>query len=86
MGGNGLSENVVLDQTFNGVDLVGRPLSIGNFISTSSFGTPTFSSTTNTYAPYVILGDEASDPADSELVHGTPYQETPSCTPLASMP
>ena len=25
-GSNGLSENVVLDQTFNDVDLVGRPL------------------------------------------------------------
>ena len=35
-----ISDTTVLDQTFNDVDLVGRPLTIGNFVSTNSAGQP----------------------------------------------
>ena len=31
--GDGLSDTIVLDQTFDDVELVGRPLTIGNFVS-----------------------------------------------------
>ena len=57
--GDGLSNTVVLDQTFNDVDLVGRPLTIGNFVSSISVGAFVFPSTTNTYTPYIVIGDEA---------------------------
>ena len=73
--GNGLSQHDVLDQTFNDVDLVGRPLTIGNFVSTSSIGGLIFSAVTNTYTPYIHVGDEANpDPAQrrGHRGHGLP--------------
>ena len=57
--GDGLSDTVVLDQTFNDVDLVGRPLTIGNIVDSSSTGALAFTTTTNTYTPYIDMGDEA---------------------------
>ena len=59
LGSNALSENVVLDQTFNDVDLVGHPLSIGNFVTQSGIGA-IFTTVTNTYSPYIQVGDEAN--------------------------
>ena len=56
--GDGLSDTVVLDQTFNDVDLVGRPITIGNFVSSSAAGF-ILSAQTNTYTPYIQLGDVA---------------------------
>jgi uncharacterized membrane protein len=81
-GPSGLSNSVVLDQTFNDVDLVGRPLSIGNFVNTSTAGL-ILSSTTNTYSPYLDMGDEA-DPTHDTLLQGTPYQEVLTNFPLGS--
>ena len=74
-GGSGLSQTVVLDQTFNDVDLVGRPLTIGNFVTQSGIGA-TFTSVTNTYTPYIVIGDDALP--DSQLpdaITGKSYQE-----------
>ena len=76
---------VVLDQTFNDVDLVGRPLTIGNFVSTSSFGALFLTTTTNTYTPYIVVGDDALP--DSQLpdaIIGQQYQEVLTNFPLAS--
>src|SRR5206468_2751825 len=73
---NGLSQTVVLDQTFNDVDLVGHPLTIGNFVSNSSIGSPTFSSLTNTYSPYIEVGDEAfPDQNQDQINRGQDFQE-----------
>ena len=58
-GGTGRSQTTVLDQTFNDVDLVGRPLTIGNLVTSSSSGGLLFATTTNTYTPYIVQGDEA---------------------------
>ena len=83
--GDGLSDTVVLDQTFNDVDLVGRPLTIGNFVSTSSFGALFLTTTTNTYTPYIVVGDDALP--DSQLpdaIIGQQYQEFLTNFPLAS--
>jgi hypothetical protein len=69
----------VLDHTFNTVDLVGKPLAIGNFVNRSSGGF-IFTATTTTYSPYIAIGDEADDPASAVLlrgdeVNGKDYQE-----------
>ncbi len=81
---NPFTENRVLDQTFNDVALVGRPLSVGNFVSQSGTGA-IFSVSTNTYSPYIFVGDEAySDASNNQLIQGTPYQEVLSNFPLSS--
>jgi uncharacterized repeat protein (TIGR01451 family) len=82
--GTGLSDAVVLDQTFDDVDLVGHPLSIGNFVSSSTSGA-IFTQTVNTYEPYIALGDEAfPDPSQAEVIHGQSYQDVLTNFPLAS--
>ena len=65
----------VLDQTYNTVDLVGRSLSIGNFVSTSAIGSAAFSLETITYTPYVAINNDEGSPADSAVTTGTNYQE-----------
>lgn len=83
--GNGLTQTVVLDQTFNDVDLVGHPLSIGNFVKVDGFGALVFSSQTTTYSPYIAIGDVASDDVrDNLLIRGTDYQETATNFPLGN--
>ncbi len=84
-GSDGLSENVVLDQTFNDVDLVGHPVTIGNFVNSNSVGGLTASATTNTYSPYLTLHDDADlDSSDDTLITGQPYQEVLTTFPLAN--
>ena len=83
-GGDGLSDTTVLDQTFNDDQLVGRPLSIGNFVSTTSAGF-IFTATTNTYQPYINLGDDAyASGSHDHVINGTPYQEILTNFPLGS--
>jgi hypothetical protein len=81
----GFSTATVLDQTFNDVDLVGRPLSVGNFVNSTGLGAPVFSALTNTYTPYVALGDEAfADASHDETLTGQPYQEVLTNFPLGN--
>ena len=59
-------------------------MTIGNFVSTRSIGT-IFSATTNTYSPYLEVGDEAyADLSRDELIRGKDYQEVLTNFPLAS--
>jgi uncharacterized repeat protein (TIGR01451 family) len=82
--GDGLSQTVVLDKTFNDVDLVGRPLTLGNFVTSTSTGF-ILTATTNTYTPYVELGDDAfPDTSKDEIITGTPYQEVLTNFPLGN--
>ncbi|HWB10387.1 MAG TPA: DUF4214 domain-containing protein [Pirellulales bacterium] len=79
------TDTVVLDQTFNDVDLVGKPLSIGNFVNASEPPGLSVSSTTYTYSPYIDVGDAANpDPHQDQLIHGTDYQEVLTTFPLGS--
>jgi hypothetical protein len=55
-----LQDTVVLDTTFNDVDLVGRPLTVGNLFSQNGLGGLVFTTVTNTYTPYIEIGDEFS--------------------------
>ena len=85
LGSNGLSENVVLDQTFNDVDLVGRPLTIGNFVNSVTPPGLFITATTNTYTPYIVLGDDAlPDSQLADAITGQQYQEVLTNFPLAS--
>ena len=84
LGASPFQDTVVLDQTFNDVDLVGRPLTVGNLVSTSSLGF-IFTSTTNTYTPYIIIGDDAlNDDQLPDAITGQQYQEVITNFPLAS--
>ena len=82
-GSSGLSDTTVLDQTFDDADLVGQPLTIGNFVNSTSTGF-LFSVVTNTYTPYLDMGDEAYPTSQDELIEGTPYQEILSNFPLSN--
>lgn len=82
--GDGLSRNVVLDQTFNDVDLVGHPLTFGNFVTSNGAGF-VIGAATHVYTPFVEVGDEAfPDPSHDETLTGTPYQEVLTNFPLGS--
>ena len=84
LAGSPFTETVVLDQTFNDVDLVGRPLTIGNFVNSVTLGS-VIAATTNTYSPYLMLGDEANpDPNADELIRGQSYQDVLTSFPLGS--
>jgi transglutaminase-like putative cysteine protease len=73
IGLNPLQANVVLDQTFNDVDLVGHPLSIGNFVRRSGIGA-IFTDVTNTYT-WPFANSEAVRQRDSPSFSGfVPFQ------------
>jgi hypothetical protein len=73
--GNGLSMATVLEETLPTAELVGRPLSIGNFTAQSTFGA-LFSVITTTYTPYIQLGDAANpDPCGDVIARGQPFQD-----------
>ncbi len=81
---NPFQDSVVLDQSFNDVDLVGKPLTIGHFVSRSGIGALLFS-VTNTYSPYLRVGDDAlPGPSQDQIIRGTDYQEVLTNFPLGS--
>jgi uncharacterized membrane protein len=81
---DGLSQTEVLSETFNDVDLVGRPLTIGNFVSSSSSGAVTITVKTNTYSPYLAIGDVAFDSMHDQVIRGLDYQEVMTNFPLST--
>jgi hypothetical protein len=75
-GQSGLTDTTVLDQTFDDVELVGRPLTIGNFDSSQTASALVFGATTNTYTPYTELGDAApQDPGVPRLSSASPTRK-----------
>ncbi len=82
--GSGLSTNTVLTQTFNDVDLVGRPLTIGNLVSSNGIGAAVFSVSTTTYTPYIIVGGDGFDPSGDQIILGQAYQQTVTNFPLGN--
>ncbi len=83
-GSNPYTETVVLDHTFNDVNLVGRPVTIGNFVSSQAAGALIAGVVTNTYTPFIVLGDEAFPSTQAVTIAGIPYQEILDSFPLAS--
>jgi uncharacterized membrane protein len=79
------SDTVVLDQTFNDVDLVGHPITIGNDLTQAGTTAAAFTTVTNTYSPYLQIGDAANrDPSQDPIIEGTEYQEVLTNLPLGS--
>ncbi len=84
LGGPAQDLATVLDVTVNTVEVVGKPLSVGHFVSSNTLSAPIFSSVTNTYSPYLILAGDSLDPTQDQLVPGQDYQETLTNFPFAS--
>lgn len=88
----GFGTDVVLNQVFNDVDLVGRPLTVDNFVNTDREGGLGFFSVVNTYSPYIQQSDEAFPDPDqdlllrgpNELIRGQDYQEYVSNFPFGN--
>lgn len=80
----GQAVTTVLEMTYNDVDLVGRPLTFGNFVERSGLGA-IFSLVRDTYTPYVLRGDLAfPDASADELDLGQVYQQALTNFPLGS--
>jgi uncharacterized membrane protein len=82
-GGSGQQVTTVLDQTFDVVNLVGRPLTIGNFVNSTGLSA-LITSVTNTYSPYIIIGGDALDSRQDAIIRGQDYQEVLTNFPLGS--
>ncbi|MEQ1825171.1 MAG: transglutaminase domain-containing protein, partial [Pirellula sp.] len=84
-GGNAITISRVLDRTWNAVDLVGKPLSVSQFVTDDPQGGLVFVSRSLTYTPYFLLGD-TTDPngLGDEIFTGTPFQEQLTNFPLGS--
>jgi len=82
-GGSFQSVATVLTDEFPTVELVGRPLTLGHLVSTTSSGF-LFSATVNTYTPYLLAGDGALDSTNDPILTGQPYQEVLTSFPFGS--
>jgi large repetitive protein len=81
--GNGISSTGVLYQTYDVSQLVGKPITIGQFVSTNTVSS-VISVTTNTYSPYLAIGEDPTNPANDDIITGTPFQEVQTTFPLGS--
>ena len=81
--GNGISSTPVLNQTFNTSQLVGKPVTFGQFVS-SNASSSVFSATSNTYSPYLLIGEDPTNPTNDDVITGTPFQELLTSFPLGS--
>jgi hypothetical protein len=81
--GLGLSTTEVVNQTFETADLVGRPVTEGNLVTSSTEGL-VLSATTNTYSPYLRVSLDPSNPATDQVILGQQYQEVLTNFPLGS--
>ncbi len=83
--GNGITTATVLDRTWNSVELVGKPITVSQFVNDANLGGLAFTSRSLAYTPYFLLGD-AADPTGSgdEIFTGMPFQELLTNFPLGS--
>ncbi|QEF97962.1 Ubp3 associated protein Bre5 [Stieleria maiorica] len=71
---NPINTKTVLEETFDTVALVGRPISIGHFVNQRQTGA-VITARTITYSPYYRISDTAFDLASDEIFSGESYQE-----------
>lgn len=84
-GSTGLTTATVLDKTWNAVELVGKPISVSQFVNEVNQGGAAFSSRALTYTPYFRLGDAVdSRGALDDRTTGTAFQEFLTNFPLGS--
>jgi hypothetical protein len=74
----GLRASIPLSYTFNTVELVGRPVTLGHFVSSHSPPSMVFYSLLYTYVPYFIVGSY------EYVVEGDPFEEHFSNFPLST--
>lgn len=74
-GGSSQDLATVLTATFTTAELVGRPITVGHFVETTTLPSPVFAATTHKYAPYLMIADESLDPSQDEVIRGTDYSE-----------
>jgi large repetitive protein len=83
-GSAGFEEQTALNETFNTVELVGKPLTVGNFVSSYSPPALIFGYTAYTYSPYILVGQNDSDLSDDPIIRGIDYQEILTSFPFGS--
>jgi uncharacterized membrane protein len=81
--GPSLSTSTPLSQTFPSVALVGHPLTLAHFVQTQSAGF-VLSVTTNSYTPYLVVGQNGPNPSADPVITGQQYQEFITNFPFAS--
>jgi hypothetical protein len=82
--GGGLGTETKLDATWNDSELVGRFVSAGNLLTQSNLNA-IFTSTTNTYSPFLVVSDVAQlDLSGDIVVRGDDYQDFFTNFPLGS--
>jgi transglutaminase-like putative cysteine protease len=72
-----------LTQTFTSAELVGHPLTLGHLVQSQTAGF-VLSATTNSYTPYLIVGQNDPTPSDDPTIMGQPYQEALTNFPFGS--
>ncbi|WP_165074533.1 Ig-like domain repeat protein [Paludisphaera rhizosphaerae] len=82
-GGSFQSVATVLSDVFNTVELVGRPITLGHLVTSTSVGA-LFAATINTYTPYLLIGDGTLDTAANPILTGQPFQEVLTNFPFGS--
>ena len=65
----------MLEQTFSAVELVGKSVSIGHVVRSSSVGA-FISATIHNYTPYLRINSDTLDAGEDRLIVGTDFQET----------
>lgn len=79
-----LGSATVLDRSFDAEELIDKPVSIGHLVTRSTPPGLAISASTNTYSPYLVIGDATLDPRDYEVVRGTDYSEVLTNYPLGT--
>lgn len=80
----GTNSATVLTQSYFVSDLVGKPLSVGQFVSATGLGALVFTSSTFTYTPYIFLGQGGPNVNQDTLVTGDNFQELYTNFPIGS--
>ncbi len=80
----GPGSSTVLEKTYNTAELVGRPVSVGNFVTETGLNAPVFTAATITYTPYFFIGSGGPDVSADAVVTGSNYQEFYTNYPLGS--
>ncbi|WP_257387247.1 transglutaminase-like domain-containing protein, partial [Tahibacter caeni] len=83
--GFGLGTQTVLDVSYASADLVDRPLTLGHFVAHDAPPALAIGAVTNTYSPYLLVGDNALDPNAYAVQRGTDYVETFTNFPLGTV-
>ena len=73
-----------LNETFLTVELVGKSVVVGHFVKSDSLPSLVFGATTNTYTPYILIGQNDPSISDDPIIRGTDYQEYLTSFPLGS--